>query len=197
MPRPFLTFPTTFEAPIHYGRRMMPDGQLAQIVCGTLPTLQPTDLDDFVRRIMPERRIRDLKQPFLHATISLPPDMRPTLEQWREILHLALGALGFPPMEVPWQAAAHTDTSCLHVHCVVVCTTFSGRSIVFTDKKARCERADIAVSRYLGLPEPKYFSPKAWPSLDIFAPGRRLAKRPELPEIFQCVFRVIAGSNFR
>lgn len=87
---------------------------------------------------------------------------------------MAIGGLCLPPRRIPWLAFRHRDTSCDHLHMMLMAATFAGRPLGLPDLQRRCDEVHVRLCRHLGLTPPRYHRPAAGPRLAVFCPSRRL-----------------------
>jgi hypothetical protein len=87
----------------------------------------------------------------LTVTLSLPQGDHQSRKGWRGLIDVLWSALGLPALAMAWEAWRHDDTQTSHIHIMVALATFDGWRLDLRGRQKACDRADIALSRHLGV----------------------------------------------
>lgn len=114
----------------------------------------------------------------LTVTLSLPRGRQLTRAGWTAAISVMWRAFGLHGNAMVWEAWRHDDTDTSHIHILVVLVRLDGHRLELRGRERACDRADIALSRHLGV---QHF-PYPWASpgrLVPPVPQRRLRARSE------------------
>ncbi|MGR3248544.1 MAG: relaxase/mobilization nuclease domain-containing protein [Paracoccus sp. (in: a-proteobacteria)] len=146
--RPHITFHSSVSKVLGYLTQSGKPGILrpSEPIGGTIPWLGhgPT-LSHAQRMPRPSGHAKNV----LHVTLSLPDGMTADRPAWVEMAQMAIGGLGLPPRQIPWLAFRHRDTSCDHLHMMLMAATFAGRPLLLpicSTAASRCMCASAAIS---------------------------------------------------
>ena len=171
--RPHLTLHDSVATVLGYLTQTDKPGTLRppEPIGGTIPWLglAPT-LHHAQRMPRPSRHAKNV----LHVTLSLPEGMIADRPAWAEMAQMAIGGLGLPARRIPWLAFRHRDTTCDHLHIMLMAATFASRQLALPDLQRRCHEVHVRLCRHLGLTSPRYHRPAAGSRLEVFCPSRRL-----------------------
>lgn len=175
MTRPHLVWKPRPDRTLEYASRSSP-GWDAEFLGGTIlwRGLAKTGMDLALVGLPKPRtpaEVRLAKRPWIHMTLSPPPTLVLQQKEWLALMRVALEGLGLPPDRIRWIAFRHVPSllaGATHIHALVVPLTLSGAWVPLPGIKARCDDADAALRRHLGLDVP-------WrDTLDIATPVQRL-----------------------
>lgn len=88
-------------------------------------TITVHSVEDAVRVLLIPQKVRKVKSPCYHVSLSLPKEERLTSNEWEEIASAFLGKMGIPE-DTPWLAYRHNDTEHDHIHIVLSRVSLSG-----------------------------------------------------------------------
>lgn len=153
MTRPHCTWSSEPGPPLRYAAGL-PDGTQPGVFLGG--TVLWEGLAQTIARLkaLPVPSPADVKKPWMHLTLSLPPLVQLDDTGWMEVLPLMLDNMGFPARAVPWIAFEHPLTEeamVRHAHLLGLPMTFSGRWLEPLNMKARCDRVAEALEHHLAI----------------------------------------------
>lgn len=179
MARPHISTHASVETALRYARAT--EGEVDKSAVPMAATVPLLPLPQAVQMFEGLARRTGRRVEWVMITLSLPPDRELDRRLCHALLERMFAAFGVPGGDTPWECWAHRNTRCGHFHLVAGMFRFDGALLRLQNREQLCDRADMALSRFLGVPHFAY--PELVPISRTIPVPRRRARRWNLEKL--------------